>query len=207
MTGRFITLEGIDGAGKSTHLGFLAKLVAEQGSPVRTTREPGGTVLGERLRELLLDSGTACTPDTEALLMFAARRQHLTEVIVPALAAGEWVICDRFTDATFAYQGWGRGVDLARLEALEHWVHAGLQPDLTLFFDVPVELARDRLAGARAPDRFELEQMEFFRKVRQGYLDRAARFAQRIRIIDGRQSVENIRAELRQAVQHLQPTQ
>jgi dTMP kinase len=203
MAGCFITLEGIDGAGKSTHLSFLAELIAEKGLQVHTTREPGGTVLGERLRELLLDSATACAPDTEALLMFAARRQHLTEVIVPALAAGAWVVCDRFTDATFAYQGWGRGVDLKRLEELEDWVQAGLQPDLTLFFDVPVELARSRLAGTRAPDRFELEQTAFFHRVRNGYLERAARFAHRIRVIDAQKSVDEVHAELTRALQGL----
>ncbi|MEO8136719.1 MAG: dTMP kinase, partial [Betaproteobacteria bacterium] len=145
MPGKFITLEGIDGAGKSTHLPYLRELVASRsGAPAIMTREPGGTTMGERLRQILLHE--AMTPSTEALLMFAARRQHLELVIWPALGSGGWVICDRFTDATMAYQGGGRGIPIERLAALEQWTHPGFQPDLTLLFDVPVEVGAERLA-------------------------------------------------------------
>ena len=197
MPGNFITLEGIDGAGKSTHLAWFAAALARRGIAHRVTREPGGTPLGERLRELLLDPAQAVDPETEALLMFAARNEHLARVIRPALAAGEWVLCDRFTDATFAYQGGGRGVSLARLEALEAWVQGGLQPDATFYFDVPAAVARQRLQGApRALDRFELEQVAFFERVRQGYLERARRFAQRIRVIDASLPIAEVQKRL-----------
>ena len=196
--GRFITLEGIDGAGKSTHLGWIAELLTRRGLVVRVTREPGGTRLGEKLRELLLDPEQSLHADTETLLIFAARQEHLHTVIRPALAAGQYVVCDRFTDATFAYQGWGRGIALPKLEALESWVHGNLQPDLTLYFDVPVDMARARIEGTRALDRFEREQESFFARVRDGYLERARRFPGRMRVIDGRKAVSNIQKELEQ---------
>ena len=194
--GRFITLEGIDGAGKSTHLGFIAELLTRHGVSVRVTREPGGTRLGEKLRELLLDPEQTLHPDTETLLLFAARQEHLHSVIRPALAAGQWVVCDRFTDATFAYQGWGRGIDLAKLEVLELWVQGHLQPDLTLYFDVPTQVAQERIEATRTRDRFELEQQAFFERVRNGYLDRAARHPDRIRILDSQRSLADIQKEL-----------
>ncbi|MEP7085641.1 MAG: dTMP kinase, partial [Betaproteobacteria bacterium] len=169
MTGKFISLEGIDGAGKSTHVPFLRDLVAARtGVPALITREPGGTPLGERLRELLLHESMA--PATEALLMFAARREHLETVIWPALERGEWVICDRFTDATIAYQGGGRGIPLARLAALEAWTHPDFQPHLTVLFDVPVEVGAGRLARHGALDKFEREQSAFHHRVRDAYL-------------------------------------
>jgi dTMP kinase len=196
LRGRFITLEGIDGAGKSTHLGWIADFLTRHGHTVRATREPGGTRLGEKLRELLLDPEQAVHPETEALIVFAARQEHLNNVIRPALMAGEWIVCDRFTDATFAYQGWGRGVDLAKLETLESWVHGDLQPDLTLYFDVPVGVARQRIQATRPPDRFEREQEAFFERVRRGYLDRAQRFPARIRVIDSQRSPPDIQKEL-----------
>lgn len=196
MNGLFITLEGMDGAGKSTHLAWIAQYLGRDGRSVRTTREPGGTPLGERLRDLLLDPAQSVSPNTEALLMFAARQQHLDTLILPALARGEIVLCDRFTDATFAYQGWGRHIDLAKLEALEAWVQAGLQPDITLYFDVPPEVARARLTGTRAPDRFEQEQSAFFTRVREGYLDRARKAPQRFRVIDATRSPEEVRQAL-----------
>lgn len=183
MQGKFITLEGIDGAGKSTHHGWLVEALRARGKTVVATREPGGTPLGEKLRELLLTEPMHL--ETEALLMFAARREHIHKVILPALMRGDWVVCDRFSDATFAYQGGGRGLALGKLEILETWVQEGLQPDLTLLFDVPIGVARGRLdAAGNAPDRFEREKAEFFQRVRQAYLDRAVREPQRISLID-----------------------
>jgi dTMP kinase len=196
MPGKFITLEGIDGAGKSTHIGWLTAALARHGIAHRVTREPGGTPLGERLRALLLDPAQPVDPETEALLMFAARNEHLARVIRPALAAGEWVLCDRFTDATFAYQGGGRGVSPARLEALEAWVQGGLQPDATFYFDLPADVARRRLERARTPDRFELEQEAFFERVRQGYLQRARQFPGRIRVIDASLPIADVQKRL-----------
>ncbi len=195
MLGRFITLEGMDGAGKSTHLPWIARRL-EQRAAVCLTREPGGTPLGEQLRALLLDPTQHPHPETEALLMFTARREHLARVVVPALEAGQWVLCDRFTDATFAYQGWGRGVALGKLEILERWVHHDLQPDLTLYFDLSPELARARIADRRDLDRLEREQLAFFERVRAGYLDRARSNPNRIRIVDAGESVEAIQRRL-----------
>ena len=185
--GLFLTFEGIDGAGKSTHLSALAQALREQGRVVRVTREPGGTPLAEKLRDCLLHD--AMDALTEALLMFAARRDHLRRVVEPALAQGCVVLCDRFTDATFAYQGYGRGFDLEVLAALERWVqtdaHGRLrEPDLTLWFDVPPEVAAARLAAVRAPDRFEAESQAFFERVRAGYAARAAQAPQRIVRLD-----------------------
>lgn len=192
--GLFITLEGIDGAGKSTHLEWLADWLRRRGRTVRLTREPGGTPLGEQLRTLLLHEPMVA--DTEALLMFAARSEHLAQVIRPALAAGEVVISDRFTDASFAYQCGGRGLDEARLAILEDWVHGDLQPHLTLLFDVPDQVARQRREAARAPDRFESEQAAFHDRVRTAYLRRAERFPGRIRRIEGHASIEAVRTQL-----------
>jgi len=194
VPGKFITFEGIDGAGKSTHIDFVAGLLRARGKTVVTTREPGGTALGEQLRALLLHQ--AMHLETEALLMFAARREHLAQVIEPALARGDWVISDRFTDASFAYQGGGRRLDRARLEALERWVHPDLQPDLTLLFDVPLEVARERLAAARTPDKFEQEQADFFAATRAEYLRRAAEFPYRFRVIDATLSIPEIQKQL-----------
>lgn len=194
MPGLFITLEGVDGAGKSSHLDWLADILRQRGHTVRITREPGGTPLGEKLRALLLNE--AMHPETEALLLFAARKEHIEQVIRPALAAGEVVISDRFTDASFAYQGGGRGVAPARLAILEQWVQDGLQPDITLLFDVPPEVAAARLAQARAPDRFEREAEEFHARVRAAYLERARLHPERIRIIDGTGSLDAVRAQL-----------
>lgn len=194
IPGKFITFEGIDGAGKSTHMDFVARLVRARNKQVVVTREPGGTPLGEKLRELLLHEQMHL--ETEALLMFASRREHMAQVIEPALARGDWVVCDRFTDATFAYQGGGRGMDLDKLSALEEWVHPNLQPDLTLLFDVPIEVARSRLEGAREPDKFEQEEAAFFTAVRAEYLRRATEFPQRFRIIDGSKTVQEIQKTL-----------
>jgi dTMP kinase len=193
--GKFISFEGIDGAGKSTHIAYVAELLRGHGHTVVTTREPGGTALGEKLRELLLHEKMHL--ETEALLMFAARREHLAQVIEPALARGDWVISDRFTDATFAYQGGGRKLDLHKLAILEQWVHPHLQPDLTLLFDVPLEVARSRLEASRSPDKFEQEKAEFFAATRAEYLRRAGEFPQRFRVIDSSQSIEDIQMLLK----------
>jgi dTMP kinase len=203
MHGKFITLEGIDGAGKSTHLAWLADFIRDRGIQAVVTREPGGTPLGEALRALLLDKNTAMHLETEALLMFAARREHLDKVIAPALARGEWVVCDRFTDATFAYQGSGRGLDWARLRTLEQWVQRALQPDLTLLFDVAPEVGRRRAGSIKAPDRFEQERNDFFQRVRDGYLQRAREDAPRMRVIDAGATIEDIQRELRNIVEPL----
>jgi len=199
--GKFITFEGIDGAGKSTHLAFVAERLRNAGKSLVCTREPGGTPLGEKLRELLLHEKMHL--ETEALLMFAARREHLAQVIEPALARGDWVISDRFTDASFAYQGGGRKLDLRKLDILEQWVHPHLQPDLTLLFDVPLEVARSRLDAARAPDKFEQEKEDFFAATRAEYLRRAAQFPERFRVIDSNQSIESIKKILEEIVSNL----
>ena len=193
--GRFITFEGIDGAGKSTHIPFVASLLQEQGLRVVTTREPGGTPLGEALREIVLHQKMHL--ETEALLMFAGRREHLAQVIEPALARGDWVISDRFTDASFAYQGGGRNLARTKLDALEQWVHPHLQPDLTLLFDVPLEVARARLDAERTPDKFEQEKTDFFAATRAEYLRRAAQFPGRFRLIDSSRPIAVIQQELR----------
>lgn len=197
----FITLEGVDGAGKSSHTQWLADWFAARGHRVVLTREPGGTPLGERLREIVLHE--PMHPETEALVMFAARREHIDRVIRPALARGDVVVSDRFTDASFAYQCGGRGLPQARLEVLEQWVHADLQPDLTLLFDIPTEIAALRLANAREPDKFEREHGEFHARVRAAYLARAAAHPQRIRIIDGSRSLEQVRAQLADLMESL----
>ncbi len=190
MTGMFITLEGVDGAGKSTHIPFIAELLKAKGYEVVLTREPGGTPLGEKLREVLLHQ--AMSPETETLLMFAARNEHLQQVILPALARGALVLSDRFTDASFAYQHGGRGVPADMVKTLEQLI-GGLQPDMTLLFDVPVEVSCQRLSGARDPDRFEQENAAFFQKIRDAYLQRATEFPQRFRIIDANRPLEYVK--------------
>lgn len=193
-TGKFITFEGIDGAGKSTHVGSVAAQLRASGKIVVTTREPGGTPLGEKLRELLLQEPMHL--ETEALLMFASRREHIAQVIAPALARGDWVISDRFTDASFAYQGGGRKLSLEKLAVLEQWVHPDLQPNFTLLFDVPLEVARQRLDANRTVDKFEKEKQDFFAATRAGYLQRAAQFPARIRVIDSTQSIAAVNAQI-----------
>lgn len=192
--GKFITLEGVDGAGKSTHLDYLADKIRARGVELVVTREPGGTPLGEKLRALLLND--PMQPDTELLLMYAARAEHVAALIKPALARGAWVLSDRFSDASHAYQCGGRGISAARLKALEDWTLSGFSPDLTLLFDVSPEVAESRRAQARAADRFEQEQAAFFARVREAYLERARAEPDRIRVIDASQSIESIRAEL-----------
>ncbi len=189
LRGRFITFEGIDGAGKSSHIEATAEMLRARGRQVLVTREPGGTPLGEMLRELLLHQ--SMHRETEALLMFAGRREHLAQVIEPALERGDWVICDRFSDATYAYQSGGRGLEQAKFAQLERWVHAHLQPDLTLLFDLLAGIAGRRIAAqARNLDRFEQERADFHERVRLAYLERAAAAPQRIRVIDANQAPE-----------------
>ena len=197
--GRFITLEGVDGAGKSSHIGTIRQALEERGIPVRLTREPGGTALGESLRELLLHRAMGLA--TETLLSFAARAEHLECVIRPALDAGTWVLCDRFTDSTYAYQGSARGLGVDAVAALERWVHADLQPDLTVLFDLPVEvsLARRKQASLEL-DRFEQEDREFFERVRAGYRSRALADPARIRIIDAARTPTEVGVEVLKAI-------
>lgn len=197
--GRFITLEGIDGAGKSSHIDALAAWLQARGQPVLVTREPGGTALAERLRELVLHEPMDSL--TETLLIFAARRDHLRQVIEPALASGTTVLCDRFTDATFAYQGGGRNFDLATLAQLEDWVHQGRQPDLTLWLELDPGVAAERRSAARAPDRFEREDVAFFARVHAGYESRCAAQPHRFARIDAAQSREVVWAQIAAAVQ------
>ncbi|MBY0239340.1 MAG: dTMP kinase [Burkholderiaceae bacterium] len=199
--GKFITFEGIDGAGKSTHIAFVSECLRARGIDLVSSREPGGTPLGEKLRELVLHQPMHL--ETEALLMFASRREHVAQVIAPALARGAWVVSDRFTDASFAYQGGGRGLARAKLEALEQWVHPDLQPDLTLLFDVPLDVARARLDASRELDKFEQEQADFFNATRNEYLRRAAQFPQRFRIIDSSRTIPEIRQQLQAIVESL----
>jgi dTMP kinase len=196
-TGRFITLEGSEGCGKSTNLEYIRGWLERTGKAVVVSREPGGTPLGEAIRGLLLDhrNGEMCD-DTELLLMFAARAQHLHEVVRPAVAGGKWVLCDRFTDATYAYQGGGRGISMERIATLERWVQGELRPDLTILLDIPVEEGLVRASGRSEPDRFEREQAAFFERVRRTYLDRAASEPQRFRVVDASLPLEQVQAQL-----------
>jgi dTMP kinase len=194
---RFISLEGIDGAGKSTHLPFIQQFFAEKGLPLTLTREPGGTPIGEALRELLLHNQKAMSLETETLLMFASRQALVDEVLRPTLQRGAWVVVDRFTDSTFAYQGGGRGLALSKIEQLAHWVHADLQPSLTFLFDVPTDTAQARIyASGRELDRFEQEAADFHERVRATYLARATADA-RFVVIDGTRSIADIQTILK----------
>lgn len=200
--GRFISLEGIDGAGKSTHLAFIRDWLAQHGVNAVFTREPGGTPLGEKIRELLLAVDTEASLDAETLLVFASRQQLLHSVIEPALAAGQWLVSDRFTDSTFAFQGGGRGVPFERIAELEQWVQHGLQPDLTLLFDLPLEVAAERMSKTRQLDRFEQEKVDFHVRVREAYLRRAAgqpRFA----VLDASRSIAEIQVDIAACLQKL----
>ena len=202
--GLFITFEGIDGAGKSTHIDGLAQALRATGRVVTLTREPGGTPLAEKLRDLVLNDDM--DPMTEALLVFAARRNHLQQLIEPALARGELVLCDRFSDATFAYQGGGRGFDLQVLNQLEHWVQARpgglLQPDLTIWFDLDPQIAAQRLSGVRVPDKFEAQPVDFFRRVAEGYAQRQLLQPGRFARIQADQPREAVWRDVLAAVKH-----
>ena len=199
--GKFITLEGMDGAGKSTHISTIIALLEKKQVEVVSTREPGGTLLGEQLRTLLLHE--SMHPETETLLMFAARREHIDQVIAPALARGAYVLSDRFTDATYAYQCGAKGVAVNKIEQLEAWVQGDLQPHITLLFDVPAEVSLQRLASAREPDKFERENIHFFEKLRLAYLARALKNPQRFHIIDANQSIEKVKVLVEQAISTL----
>lgn len=202
--GRFVVLEGIEGAGKSTHTAFLAGWLKQRGIAVVAAREPGGTALGERLRSILLDPElTAMPPLAELLLMFAARSASLKEVILPALDNGSWVICDRFVDSSYAYQSYGRGIPLDYVEALEGQVLGGLRPDLTILLDAPVHLGLSRKAEPQGGDRFERESLDFFERVRTGYLERAALGGDAYRIVDASKSLEEVRTDLKDAIRPL----
>lgn len=202
--GCFVTVEGIEGAGKSTQMGVVHEFLKAKRIRVVMTREPGGTPLGEAVRALLLDPGNrSMSMDAELLLVFAARAEHIHEVIRPALDSGDWVLSDRFTDATFAYQGGGRGIEAARIAALEEWVQGPLRPDLTLLLDVPVEVGMARIAKRGRPDRFEREEGDFFRRIRDNYLQRAAAEPRRFRRIDASAAVEQVSREVLDAVASL----
>jgi len=202
--GRFITLEGIEGVGKSTQARALAEGLESTGHSVVRTREPGGTEVGDRIRAILLDPNRqAPVDDTELLLMFAARAEHLARVIRPALAAGQWVVCDRFTDATYAYQGGGRNLDSARIGVLEAWVQQGLVPDCTVILDLPVEEGLARARGDGDGDRFERERHAFFERVRATYLERAAAEPGRIRVVDAHGGEEEVAARVHAALEDL----
>ena len=199
--GRFITIEGIEGAGKSTCMQVAAERIRARGLGLLETREPGGTPLGEALRELLLGHRhEGMADDTELLLMFAARAEHLRRRIEPALAAGDWVLCDRFTDATYAYQGAGRGIPESRIATLEQWVQGDLRPHLTLLMDLPVAQGLERAGRRSAPDRFERQALDFFERVRQGYLAIAGREPQRVKVVDASRDLEAVAADIRRLV-------
>ena len=200
MKPRFITLDGIDGAGKSTNLAVMKAWFEKHQLPVLFTREPGGTPAGEALREILLNPATQVSLRTETLLMFAARQQHLETVILPALKNGTHVVSDRFTDATFAYQGGGRGVPLQDIATLEHWVQGNFRPDLTLLLDVPLEVSMERINQTREKDRFEQEEAEFFNRVREVYLQRANEQPERYAVIDSRQSLDAVKNQIETAL-------
>lgn len=201
MRGKFITIEGQDGAGKSTNISVVERYLKQRDIKFVQSREPGGTAFGESIRELILNSGDDLIGDqAELLLMFAARAQHISEVIEPALGRGDWVLCDRFTDATYAYQGGGRGLLMSEIERLENHVQGKLRPDLTLLLDLPVELGESRAGQRSEPDRFEQQKQVFKQKVRDCYLDRAALFPQRIKVIDASQSIESVEQQILQTL-------
>lgn len=203
MKAKFITLDGIDGAGKSTNLNTIRLWFEQHQLPVLFTREPGGTAVGEALRQILLDPHTEVNARTETLLMFAARQQHLDSVIKPALAAGTHVVSDRFTDATFAYQGGGRDIPLSDIAVLENWVQQGLHPDLTLLLDIPLTIAQQRLAQNEHPDRFEQLDSDFFERTRQTYLNRAASAPERYRVIRSDQPLTDVAAQISHSLSQL----
>jgi dTMP kinase len=202
MTGKFITVEGIEGVGKTTNMEYLRQLISAAGKELVVTREPGGTPLGEAIRGLLLDPQyKGMDPDCELQLMFAARAEHLDKVVMPAVEAGQWVLCDRFTDATYAYQGGGRGLDMEKIAALEQLVQGDFRPDLTLLLDVPVETGLERAGNRSKPDRFEQEEVAFFERVRHAYLDMARMYAGRYRVIDASQPLEQVQQQLSDALE------
>lgn len=204
VAGQFITIEGTEGVGKSTNMAFIESWLKNAGKEIVITREPGGTKLGEKLRDVLLDAKEqSMSDDTELLLMFAARAQHLQQVIKPALAAGKWVVCDRFTDSTYAYQGGGRGIDLSRIAELEQWVQGDLRPDMTFILDLPVDVGLERAGKRSSPDRFELEKHDFFNKVRNTYLSRAAEQPERYAVIDASPEMSQVQASIQTVLEKM----
>lgn len=203
MQGYFITVDGIDGAGKSTQLDFMRDLLERAGKRVIQTREPGGVALGEKIRALLLDQRAEMAADTELLLVFAARAEHLERIIRPALARGDWVLCDRFTDATYAYQGGGRGIPAQRIAVLEQWVQGSLRPDLTLLFDIAVEEGMRRAGRRGQRNRFEIEDLAFFEQVRNAYLQLAQLTPERYRIIDASRTLEQVQTDVTAVLNNL----
>ena len=202
--GKFITIDGVEGAGKSTQIKFICDYLEAKGVNVVLTREPGGTDLGEKIRELLLSTTTkSMHSDSELLLMFAARNEHIHHKIIPALEKGDWVLSDRFTDASYAYQGGGRGLDIERIERLEHWVLKGFTPDMTLLLDIPVDLGMSRVESRGEKDRIELEDLDFFERVRQAYIDRSEKYPQRIKLIDSSKSREHTSAQIEKILEIL----
>ena len=202
MTGKFITVEGIEGAGKTTCMQVVTDVIEQQDISAIHTREPGGTDLGEDLRNLLLGhKHTGMSDDAELLMMFAARAEHIAQKIQPALDDGKWVLCDRFTDATYAYQGYGRGISLEKISGLENWVQGDLRPDLTLLMDLPVEMGMERAGKRSAPDRFESEAWDFFERIRQGYLSIAAEQSSRVKVIDASQDLHDVQEQVRAAIE------
>lgn len=195
--GLFITLEGVEGAGKSTLMDYIADVISKAGHEVVLTREPGGTKTGEQIRDILLDNSNKLSNDTELLLMFAARAQHIQQIINPALSEGKIVVCDRFTDASYAYQGGGRGIEHTRIRVLEEWVQQGLQPDLTILFDLDVETGLRRAGKRGEADRFEQEEKSFFERIRACYLDMAKQYAERYRVIDSAKSLDEVKQQIK----------
>jgi len=196
MKGKFITIDGVEGAGKSTQINFICNYLKDKGINVVLTREPGGTDIGEKIRELLLNTDSKMHPDTELLLMFAARNEHIYSKILPTLKAGNWVLSDRFTDASYAYQGGGRGLDIVRIAQLESWVLQDFNPDITLLLDVPVEIGMQRVKSRGVKDRIEQENLDFFNRVRIAYINRSRQYPERIKLIDASQSVENTSTQI-----------
>ena len=196
--GKFITIDGVEGAGKSTQIEFICEYLKAKGVDVILTREPGGTDIGEKIRILLLSNSTGkMHADTELMLMFAARNEHIQNKIMPALKQGDWVLSDRFTDASYAYQGGGRGLDVSRIAQLEQWVLQDFTPDMTLLLDVPVEIGMSRVESRGKKDRIELEATDFFNRVRQAYIDRSEQFPERIKLIDSSQTVEHTKQQIK----------
>lgn len=201
QAGKFITVEGGEGVGKSSNIAFIAEWLRQHGKAVIVTREPGGTPLAERIRQILLDkTETSMCSDTELLLMFAARAQHIDAVIRPAIQNGQWIVCDRFTDATYAYQGGGRGISMDRIAQLETWVQGNLRPDLTFLLDLSVQQGMYRANNRSAPDRFEQEQAEFFERVRECYRQRARQEPARFRVIDAAPALQQVQAQIEQVL-------
>ena len=204
MRGKFITVEGIEGVGKSTNIEFLSALIEQQGFSVMVTREPGGTPMAERIREMLLEHGEEPLPDiAESLLFFASRSLHVNNRIRPALAAGKWVVCDRFTDASRAYQGYGRSLGLEKINLLADWVHGDLQPDLTLLLDAPAEVGKDRAEKRGETDRLDAEEAAFYQRVRDGYLSLAAAEPERFAVVDASRDLAQVQAEIRREMGRL----